>query len=284
MGLVFKRVLATVTAGAAVAAICVAVVADTSTLVQERPGRSPVIEIRVYTLKTGTRDRFHALFVRQSLPMLRRHHVEVVAYGPSLHDADSYYLVRAFGSLDERTRSEDEFYGSKEWTEGPRDEILAAIETYSTVVVHVDPQTLQALRRLMPTERPQQGATIPEPTAVANASDVATLLALNDDYIRSVETSDVKRFEEILAEDFVGSLSDGSVVDRETFLKQIAEPAKISNLQAHDVNVRVMGDFALVHARTTFTLNGRAGASRYTDAWARRAGRWVAIAAHVTRY
>lgn len=122
------------------------------------------------------------------------------------------------------------------------------------------------------------------PTAVATVSDVATLLALNDDYIRSVQTSDVARFEEILADDFICSLPDGSVVDRKGFLEQIAAPAKIAGLQAHDVKVRVMGDFALVHARTTFTLDGRPGASRYTDTWARRAGRWVAIAAHVTRY
>ena len=121
-------------------------------------------------------------------------------------------------------------------------------------------------------------------TAVATGSDVATLLALNDDYIRSVQTSNVQRFQEILADDFLCSLPDGSLIDRTAFLKQIAAPAKISNLQAHDVNVRVMGDFALVHARTTFTTDGRSGAGRYTDAWARRDGRWVAIAAHVTRY
>ena len=122
------------------------------------------------------------------------------------------------------------------------------------------------------------------PTAVTTASDVATLLALNDDYIRSVQASDAKRFGEILSDDFLCSLPDGSLVDRSTFLKQIAAPATIADLQAHDVNVRVMGDFALVHARTTFTTAGRPGAGRYTDAWARRNGRWVAVAAHVTRY
>lgn len=206
-----------------------------------------MIEIRVYTLKTGTRDRFHELFVRQSLPLLRRYHVDVVAYGRSQHDANSYYLVRSFASLAERTGSEDAFYGSTEWTEGPRDEVLAAIETYSTVVVHVGEQTVQALRGLRPAERNerrQQGAAMQEttPVAVATASDVATLLALNDDYIRSVQTSDAKRFGELLADDFLCSLPDGSLVDRNIFLKQIAAPAKIANLQAHDVNVRVAQD------------------------------------------
>ena len=45
-----------------------------------------------------------------------------------------------------------------------------------------------------------------------------------------------------------------------------------------------MGDFAIIHARTTYTLpDGSAGAGRYTDVWARRDGRWLAVSAHVTR-
>ena len=122
------------------------------------------------------------------------------------------------------------------------------------------------------------------PTETTTAFDVATLLRLNDDYIRSVETSDVERFREILAEDFLCSLPDGKHIGHDAFLEHVAEPSRLSDLRAHDVNVRVMGEFALVHARTTFVTNGRPGAGRYTDAWARRNGRWVAIAAHVTRY
>jgi hypothetical protein len=116
---------------------------------QLRPDRPRVLEIRVYTLKKGAREDFHELFVRDSLPMLRRRGIDVVAYGPSLHDTDSYYLARSFASLDERTRSEDAFYSSKEWISGPRDAVLAAIETYSTVVVPADDQALEALRRLV---------------------------------------------------------------------------------------------------------------------------------------
>ena len=45
-----------------------------------------------------------------------------------------------------------------------------------------------------------------------------------------------------------------------------------------------MGEFAIIHARTTYVhAEGRAGAGRYTDIWARRRGRWLCVAAHVTR-
>ena len=113
---------------------------------------------------------------------------------------------------------------------------------------------------------------------------VDCLLDLNRDYIRAVETSDVSRFAEILADDFLCSQPDGSLLDREAFLRHTAAPAKISNLEAHDVKVRIMGDVAIIHARTTYTMpDGRPGAGRYTDVWGRRNGRWLAVSAHVTR-
>jgi ketosteroid isomerase-like protein len=115
-------------------------------------------------------------------------------------------------------------------------------------------------------------------------TDLETLQQLNRDYIASVQASDVKRFDEILAEDFLCSNPDGSLVDRAAFLAQTARPVTISNLEAHDVVVRILGDVAIIHARTTYTLpDGRPGKGRYTDVWARRAGRWLAVSAHVTR-
>jgi len=115
-------------------------------------------------------------------------------------------------------------------------------------------------------------------------TDLAMLQALNDDYIRSVQTSDVKRFGEILAADFLCSLPDGSLLDRAQFLSFTAKPVSITHLAAHDVVVRIIGDAAIIHARTTFTqADGRSGSGRYTDVWARRNGQWAAVAAHVTR-
>jgi ketosteroid isomerase-like protein len=122
------------------------------------------------------------------------------------------------------------------------------------------------------------------PAQTIASADVETLEQLNRDYITSVQTSDVRRFDEILAEDFLCSNADGSLVDRAGFLAQTARPVAISNLQTHDVRIRIIGDVALIHARTTYTLpDGRAGSGRYTDVWARRQGRWLAVSAHVTR-
>jgi NIPSNAP protein len=107
-----------------------------------------VVELRSYNLKPGTRDRFHKLFLAQALPMLNRWKVDVVGYGPSLHDSDSYFLMRAFPSVEERQKSEDVFYGSEEWKQGPREAILADIVSYTTIVMQVDEPTLAGLRRM----------------------------------------------------------------------------------------------------------------------------------------
>jgi ketosteroid isomerase-like protein len=114
--------------------------------------------------------------------------------------------------------------------------------------------------------------------------DIDTLRELNGEYIRSVQHSDVERFDEILASDFYCSNPDGTLVDRGDFLRQTAKPVTISDLRAHDVNIRLFGDVAIIHARTTYTLpDGQPGAGRYTDCWARIDGRWLAVSAHVTR-
>lgn len=105
------------------------------------------VEIRSYNLKPGSQDEFHRLFLHEALPLLARWNVDVVAYGPSLHDVNSYYLMRRFDSLAQREESENAFYGSPEWRQGPREAILALIENYTEVVLELDESTLQGLRQ-----------------------------------------------------------------------------------------------------------------------------------------
>src|SRR5271155_2274853 len=108
-------------------------------------------------------------------------------------------------------------------------------------------------------------------TDTATQSDIGALTALNRDYINSVQHGDVRRFGEILAEDFLCSNPDGSLVDKPRFLAQTARPVTISGLATDDVRVRVLGDIAIIHARTSYTTaDGEHHNGRYTDVWARR--------------
>lgn len=116
------------------------------------------------------------------------------------------------------------------------------------------------------------------------SKDIDELTKLNKDYVDSVQNSDVKRFDEILADDFYCTLPDKSFVDRAGFLECTAVPVKIKGLTAHDVRIRVLGDFAIIHGRTGYTsADGQAASGRYTDCWAKQNGRWLAVSAHVSR-
>ena len=117
-----------------------------------------------------------------------------------------------------------------------------------------------------------------------NETHVKTLGKLNEDYITSVAKSDVRRFEELLSDDFLNTNADGTLVDRKQFLLQIAKPLTVSDFSCEDVRIRVMGDFAIIHGRTLYKKpDGQPGAGRYTDMWALRDGRWLCVAAHVMR-
>lgn len=111
--------------------------------------------------------------------------------------------------------------------------------------------------------------------------DLDTLTALNRDFTASVQKGDVKRLDEILADDFMISTPDGSLLDKAGFLKLTAQPVTISGLVAEDVRIRVLGDFAIIHARFNSRFaDGKPRRGRYTDNWARRDGTWVAVSAH----
>jgi hypothetical protein len=115
-------------------------------------------------------------------------------------------------------------------------------------------------------------------------TDHDALAALNDDYIRCVHQGDVAWFREILAEDFLCSNPDGALLDKAGFLEQTARPVTISGLATEDVRIRILGGVAIIHARTRYrSADGEARQGRYTDVWARREGRWLAVSAHVTR-
>ncbi|MGH8825664.1 MAG: NIPSNAP family protein [Jiangellaceae bacterium] len=109
-----------------------------------------VLEIRTYRLRRGTGAQFDRLFRERARPMLDLHGIDVVWHGPSMDDADSYTLMRAFRSAEARDREESAFYGSDEWRDGPREPILALIETYHTIVLPAEPSTIDGLRRISP--------------------------------------------------------------------------------------------------------------------------------------
>lgn len=116
------------------------------------------------------------------------------------------------------------------------------------------------------------------------SDDRTVLEALNREYVRSVQKKDTVWFEANLAADFMNTASNGSLADRATFLAQVAKGTGVSKIAEGDVLIRILGDTAIIHAATAFTTDaGTSGRGRYTDIWQKQNGRWLCIAAHVSR-
>ena len=113
-----------------------------------------------------------------------------------------------------------------------------------------------------------------------SAEDLAILEQLNLDYVHSDQFNDVKRFSEFLAEDFLVQ-TPGVTRSRAEFLDYIAKPRPFKDLAVHDVNIRILSDVALVHARATYTMlsDGVDQEALYTDTYQKRDGTWVCVAA-----
>jgi hypothetical protein len=107
-----------------------------------------IVEFRTLTLKPQSRNDFHQLFVERSLPLLQRWNFDVVAHGPSLHDENTYYVVRRFDSVSQREQLEDAFYGSDDWRCGPREALLSLIENYADIVIALDDGGVDGLRNV----------------------------------------------------------------------------------------------------------------------------------------
>jgi ketosteroid isomerase-like protein len=119
--------------------------------------------------------------------------------------------------------------------------------------------------------------------AAAEAESVATLHRLNAEYIRAFVESDTAWYAEHLSDDFVCSLADGRRIDKAQFLDRTAEGPGVTDVSFDEIDVRPLGDTALVHGVTHYTREGTRGSTRYTDVWRRRDGRWRAVAAQLTR-
>ena len=104
------------------------------------------VEILQYTLRRGTGAAFHTIMREISVPLHRRHGIDVVSCGNSLHDSDCYYLIRAFDNPDSMAKILDVLYSSNDWRSGPREEIIRCIETSIKTVISLPSESVEGLR------------------------------------------------------------------------------------------------------------------------------------------
>lgn len=105
-----------------------------------------IVEFLMYTLKPGSGLDFHQVMQETSIPLHLKAGMDIVSYGCSLHNDDSYHLIRSYESESHRQVSQDLFYSSTDWKQGPRADIISRIEISTTTVMTLTQEAIDAIR------------------------------------------------------------------------------------------------------------------------------------------
>jgi len=105
------------------------------------------VELLQYILKAGTGREFHKIMVEVSATLHRDAGIDIVAFGNSIHDEDSYYLIRAYDDPEHLETSQAEFYRSDAWRSGPRAAIIERIQTSVKTVLMLSNTATDGLRQ-----------------------------------------------------------------------------------------------------------------------------------------
>lgn len=111
---------------------------------------SQVVEILLYKLKPGAGGDFLTIMRDVSLPLHRRHGIDVVWHGPSMHDPDGYGLIRAFPDMAAMEMNLAAFYASDDWRQGPRESIVSRIDAATKLVMTLQETVIEGLREHAP--------------------------------------------------------------------------------------------------------------------------------------
>jgi hypothetical protein len=251
-----------------------------------------VLDLRTYRLVPGGGDAFGRILCEEALPMLRGAGIHVLGYGPSLADIDHYFLARAFSTRAEREHQLAAFYGSDEWLQNYDAKVAALIESFHTVVIPLGSSIAEVLAVAAGFEG-QNDSRVRRNSEVCTSDEivaarrvemeaVAELHSANDRFIRAFVESDTSWYATHLSGDFVCTLADGRRIDKARFLRRIAAGPGVTNVRYDEVDVRLLGDVALVQGVTHCLRDGVPESTRYTDIWLFREGMWQAVAAQLT--
>lgn len=124
-------------------------------------------------------------------------------------------------------------------------------------------------------------------TAFAQSKDIEAIKSLNEAWLKTYPTRDSITLSKILADDFILVNPRGIRMTKKEVLLGLNSP-EVETISVHidSVGVRIFGDIGLITCKTTFILkmNNKesTGKNCYSDLYAKRNGKWSAVAAHVT--
>jgi hypothetical protein len=107
-----------------------------------------LIEIRTYRLKPGSLGVFREAMSERAVPFMRSKGIDVVAFGASDHEEETFFLIRAYDNRAALESEQTDFYGSPEWLDGPRQALVEHIEDYVNTLIVLSPEAVESVRTL----------------------------------------------------------------------------------------------------------------------------------------
>jgi Domain of unknown function (DUF4440) len=121
-------------------------------------------------------------------------------------------------------------------------------------------------------------------------SDKEILSELNAQFIKNFINQDAVAHNKIIHKDFLCINSDGSITNREDYIKGWEtgyQHSGYTTFSYTDEYIRIFGNMALVRSKTVFTkmADGKevSGNSVYTDTYIKENGEWFCVQAQLTR-
>ncbi len=94
-----------------------------------------IIEMRTYTIKSGRRAEFLAIFNSKSVPAHAEIGMKILGPFLSVEDPDTFFFMRGFPDLASREPMKAKFYEGKLWKEELESVLMPLLESYDVVVV-----------------------------------------------------------------------------------------------------------------------------------------------------
>jgi hypothetical protein len=124
------------------------------------------------------------------------------------------------------------------------------------------------------------GAT---PAPADEAAVLADLTNLEHEWTVANINADKKKLMRILADDYVGTSSDGRTQGKAAYLREIERDTAIQKWEFDDLKVNLKGDRATLTGAIHFTIENEDRPFRFVDKFVWRDGRWQATGSEVSQ-
>jgi ketosteroid isomerase-like protein len=131
-------------------------------------------------------------------------------------------------------------------------------------------------------------AQTPAPAAAKAPSAAAAVKQAEHDWSDAAKAGDTDKLNQIIADDWSGVGPDGAKLTKSAFIDSYKSgKSKLESFDFGPMDVKVLGNVAVVQGSDTekSVTDGKDSSGKYswTDVFAKRDGKWVAVRSHLTK-